>query len=345
MQLNQHAELLEQLDFPAFIVKEGCIHFTNSCAISCRILAGQSLDEILDGDADEYKKMTVGRLCLQLNVQGKQYEASVIRTEECDIFYLEFTPDDPELHSLAVASQSLRGTLAETMLHMESLDKSAKKALLHSIYKLHRAIANMSDTAYFDKVRPNLVVSCHIPDFFAEIMEKSSAYLARAGITLQYQGSKAAIFAPVDKEKLERGVLNMISNAAKFNDGNAPIRAELHCTTERFLFCVYNHCATSATQIYGNLFASYRRDTSVPDARKGIGLGMTIARRAACVHGGTLMFDQPEPGIVRLTMAIPLRSSGSLPLRSPVVYPLDYAGGYDHVLLELADVLPDDVYA
>ena len=341
---DHHTELLEQLSFPAFAVKDGIIFFANAAAIERHIHAGKAIDDILESKTEAYEDMPQGRLCLQLNIQGTTYEASVIRASEYDIFYLESEAAIPELRSLVVASQSLRSSLAEAMLYADKLEGDDSAKLRHSLYKLHRAISNMSDAATYEKVRPTTLATCHISSLFHEILEKAATQLEKAGITLEYHCPNTAIFTPVDTEKLERGVLNMISNAAKFNDGSTPIRAELHCTMERFLFSVYSHSNNSGQQIYSNLFSAYRREITIPTAQQGIGLGMTIARRAAHVHGGTLMFDQPEPGVVRLTMAIPISSHGTLTLHSPGGYQLDYAGGYDHVLLELSDVLPDELY-
>ncbi len=70
---------------------------------------------------------------------------------------------------------------------------------------------------------------------------------------------------------------------------------------------------------------------------------MVVIRNAAACHGGTVLVDQPKAGGTRVTLTLALRKAKKGTLRSPQ-FRLDYAGEWNHLLVELADVLPAEVY-
>jgi hypothetical protein len=71
---------------------------------------------------------------------------------------------------------------------------------------------------------------------------------------------------------------------------------------------------------------------------------MSIVRSVAAAHGGTVLIEHPDDAGLKITMTISLVQPSDNILRSPVKLPIDYAGGHDHCLLELSDVLPDKLF-
>ena len=76
----------------------------------------------------------------------------------------------------------------------------------------------------------------------------------------------------------------------------------------------------------------------------GIGLGMVLIRSAAAAHGGTVLVRRMPDGGTSITMTLAIRKKTDSTLTSPILH-MDYAGGFDHALMELADVLPARLYA
>ena len=142
-----------------------------------------------------------------------------------------------------------------------------------------------------------------------------------------------------DREKLERALLNMLSNAMKFASGVPEIQVELTTRGNRLCMSV----TAEGRPLHGDIYARFCRRPALEDPLNSIGLGMVLVRSTAIAHEGAVLTDQPQPGKNRVTLCIPLRHPKDTALRSPVMR-LDYAGGYDHCLLELSDVLPPAVY-
>ena len=80
------------------------------------------------------------------------------------------------------------------------------------------------------------------------------------------------------------------------------------------------------------------------DSRWGIGLGLTIVREIARLHGGASMLSCG--GKNGGTTALFSLSLESLPaeLRSPNLLRYDYCSGLNHALVELSEVLPSQEY-
>ena len=76
---------------------------------------------------------------------------------------------------------------------------------------------------------------------------------------------------------------------------------------------------------------------------EGLGLGVSIARRIARLHDGTLVFEQRENRGVRAVVSLPIQplQNGGL-LRSPS---LDNAGGFRAALIELSSILPYQAFS
>ena len=93
----------------------------------------------------------------------------------------------------------------------------------------------------------------------------------------------------------------------------------------------------------GDVFQRYLRQPGLEDGRFGLGLGLALVRSAARIHNGTVLIDQPESVGTRVTVSIPIQQGSQTLLRSNVAM-VDYAGGWNHGLLELSDVLPAHLY-
>lgn len=340
--------LLKQFSSAAFIVENGSIVEVNEYATDLDIAVGQNLSDLLPKDASEYKSFTSGLLCMTLKWNGIAYDASVIRLSDCDIVYLESTSATPELTVLASAARVLRDPLATAMLAAKELQSSNESdpnlhSLNRSLYRLYRDISNMSDSGSIGKVRSTKMITCNLNSVLGEITEKASELLSVVGKSLRYEPPSASIQTIIDSEKLERAILNLISNAVKFGDQNTPITIRMEQRNNRVYISVVNNTESSFDAVYHAIFCAYLQE---PNLRSigGIGLGMTIARNVALSHGGTLLFDRPEEKKVRFTLSFPLRISRDGTLCSPLVYPVDYLGGYDHTMIELADILPAELF-
>lgn len=339
-------EMLEKMNCPAFLVEDGTVICANESAQQRQITIGTKIADYISVGAEEYTQFTDGKLCITLSVSNISLNATVTPSGNCQLFCMDSDYQAPELRAFALASQHLREPLANaltcaSLLEADENMQDQLSQLNRNLYQLHRAICNMSDTANYHAQRHSKMEYREVGSIFTEVMEKASHMLAKGNHILEYSGLNSPVNTLIDAEKLERALLNMISNAVKFSPKDSIVRAELHRNSQKLYFTVKN---SNTDNPGSNIFSYYLREPGIENPSNGIGLGMSIVQKTASAHGGTLLLEQSESTGIRFTMTLAIQAVKDVKLRSNVHYPIDYAGGYDHTLIELSDVLPAELY-
>ena len=355
--MDRELDALGMLDLmvrPGFCVKDRKIIKCNPSAQSMLLAEGMDIVPLLATGQEEYGEFTEGCLYLTLNLSGTQWGASVTRMGDTDVFLLEESADRAELQAMALAARELRGplagimTTAEQMFPMEALEDDPKlreqaSRLNRGLYQMLRIIGNMSDAEGYGTPRQNRMQLLDIRNFFREIFEKNQALMAHTGHTLRFESDLQNLFTKADPEKLERAVMNILSNAIKFTAPGGTIEAKLFRREKRIYLTVRDSGEGIPESLRGRVHRQYLRQPGIEDSRFGIGLGMVLIRSAAAIHGGTVLIDHPEGSGTRITMTMEIRQDVSGNLRSPLLQ-FDYTGERDHSLVELSDILPAELY-
>lgn len=343
--IHSYAPLLELLDRPAFLVDDGIICLANRAARQKMISAGDPIEKYLSQDLQAYKDFRSGCLYLQLHIEGISCDASLADLEALQLFVLE-EDTEPQLKALSLAAQQLRGTMNSIFITAEQMeDRQYASQITHSLNQMHRVLCNMADAVNY-QTQPSLhMETTNLNIDISEIVEKAATLVQNTGIRLNYSSLPQDAYGLADRQMLERAILNLISNAVKFSPKDSAVEVKLVRKGNMLYFTVRDSGEGIPSQIRQNVFTRYLRSPGIEDSRYGMGLGLSLVRSAAAAHGGTVLIDHPEGSGTRVTMTLSLASQQTDQLRSPVSFPaIDYAGGHDHALLELSDVLPHNVY-
>ena len=341
--------LLDRMERPVFCVRDGVISHANQPATKYGIYPGTDIRTLLDLHLPEYESYRGGELCLTVRIAGIPCQASVQRTPEGDLFFLDQN-DDTAAQALALSAQHLRGPLQTVLTAVELLSdpaapKDTPQHLTKGLYQLQRIVSNMSDTARYQTVTDSALETVDLVPFFAETMEKAAHLAALAGFRLEYQTNVTSAIGLAHREMLERAIYNLLANAMKYADPESTLEAKLTGGDSSLCFTLQDPGSAVPPAETGNLFARYLRQPGIEDGRNGIGLGLAIVRATAARHGGTVLMEILPQGGTRICMTIALRQSETALLRGPVQLPsLDYSGGHDHALLEFADILPPSAF-
>lgn len=338
---NDHFSLLEMIPQPVFCAKDHTLVAVNSAAAQLCLSPGQDLSSLLLTGSEEYAAFTGGSLYLTLDLAGQRIDACVQKWEDADLFRLDL-PDDSVLQAMALASRELRKPLTSALTSTAGLlesqeDLSARQQLAQlnqSLYRMLRILGNMSDAQ-------NSLLHMQTTEavsFFHQILEKARTLLSGSGISLAFQVPEETVYCLLDREQMERAVLNLLSNAAKFTPPGGTVIAVLSRRGRSLRLCVQDSGSGIPQDIMGSLFRRHLRQPGIEDSRYGLGLGIQMIYRAALDHGGTLLVCPGKEGGTALTMTVAIRQSKETTLRSPV-FAIDYTGGFDHSLVELSDVL------
>jgi len=342
-------DLLDMMVQPVFFVKDNRIIRSNAAAQQLFPQIGESILPLLEHSAEAYREFSDGCLYLPLTVAGQIVGASVRRMNGFDVFELDSDNGSDALRSLALVASTLRRPLSNAMAETVSLlDKQEDPETLQqlsqlnrNLYQLLRLVGNMSDAEHLSAHCPMETVD--IAALFREIIEKTATLASRSRITLSYEGITEPVFSLANQSQLERAVLNLVSNAMKFTPKGGCVRASLVKRGKTLRLTIQDSGSGIDQSVMGNLFQRYLRQPGIEDSRNGLGLGLHMVHSAALHHGGTLLLSRNEDGGTSAVLTIAIRQKTAGTLRSPI-FEMDYAGGFDHCLVELSDALPFDLF-
>lgn len=342
--------LMEMIDRPAFVVTDGIITECNQLAKNRQIPVGEPIAKFLQEHSEAYASYQGGVLYLTLQIGWINCGATVIRQDGGDVFLMDRDADQEQLRSLALAAQQLRVPLSNVMTVADCLfpelqeepQKEKASQMYRALFQLMRLITNMADAERYTGLDAPTFENTELCSFFREITEKAQASLEQTKVNLHFACPETPIFTIVDRERMERAVYNLISNAVKFSHPGSEVAITLSKPGKMACLTIEDHGDGVASYVQGTLFHRYLREPAIEDSRFGLGLGMTLVRSVAADHGGTVLLEQSQGTRVAMTMAIRKEVSGTL--RSPKLRIGDYAGGRDLGLLEFSEILPTSVY-
>ena len=346
--------MLDLMVSPGFCVKDQKIVKCNAGALGLLLREGMEILPLLATGQHEYAEFSDGCLYLMLDISGIRVGASVSRIADADIFLLDEESEQAELQAMALAARELREPLAGIMTAAERLfpvtgmqeDPALREyaaRLNRGLYQMLRIVSNMSDAGRCAASPTAQLETVEITTFFQELFQRAQELVSHSGLTLNFENLPQCLYTLADTEKLERAVLNILSNAMKFTPAGERIDASLRRRGNRLFLTIQDSGEGIPESIRGSVHRRYQRQPGIEDGRFGIGLGMVLIRSAAAIHGGAVLIDHPEDSGTRITLTLAIRQDGSGNLRSPLLR-LDYAGERDHGLLELSDSLPSILY-
>ena len=341
-------DMLELLACPSFCVRDGSILQANHAAAQLLLGCGTALAPLLLTGREEYDAFSGGCLYLTLQLGGQVHNASVTRQGSLDLFQLEQQEELPELQAYALAAQALRQPLSTLMtlpgselLHSEDPRLQKQAAMVsRSLFQLLRLVSNMSD-AYRYRTGQSAPEMRDITAVLGEIFGKLQVLCRKVGIDIHFSNLPQPVYCLVDTEKLERGIYNMASNAMKALPRGGVIRAALTRRRSQLCLTVQDNGPGIARSRRPAIYQGYLRSPGLD--QEGLGLGMQLICAAAAAHGGTVLLECPPEGGTRITVTMAIRQKTDGTLRSPRIR-VDYAGEWDHSLMELSEALPDALF-
>lgn len=219
--------------------------------------------------------------------------------------------------------------------------------LCQSYYRILRLTNNLADAAEAGRPQAVKLRNGDIAAFCRGVMERAEAPAELLGIRTGFRCEKRGHIIAMNEERLERLLLNLLSNAFKFiRPDEKKVTLELKVERE-FVRLVLTDTGVGMTP--AELATAYDRcrltERQDPPPH-GLGLGLPICRRIAAEHGGTILLTS-TPGVgTTATVSLPNRKlpqQAGTQLPAALLLP-DIYGGFNKTLVELSDALKRDAF-
>ena len=302
---NDALGMLDLLIQPGFCVKDNEIVKVNQPAQCRQVPLGADINDLLLTGKEEFSEFRDGCLYLTLELAGQPWGASVTRVGDYRIFLLEEEYERSELQALALAARELRGPLADIMTTADRVFPAAVRedagaqeqiALLNrGLFKMLRIISNMSD-ADRSSIGTFQSETLDVGAFLESVFAKAGALVSHARLQLSYEGLREPVYSLINPEKLERAVLNIISNAIKFTPAEGRVELRVRAGGTLCTVTVSDNgigiLPEDRPRVFERFFTADRAHTS----GKGTGLGLSICQRIMEMHGQSIRLLDTEEG-------------------------------------------------
>ena len=220
------------------------------------------------------------------------------------------------------------------------LDENAAM-LTRNFFRLRRLSANLEEAVNLDAPALSMMKNDDIIGLCASITERAQGAARLLGLTLEFISDESYHIVALDAVRIERLLLNLLSNAFKFTKPGGKVTVEVRVLPREVEIRVSDTGCGISEEKMETLFDRYR-GVNFPDGTpRGMGLGLPICRKIAADHGGTLEVQSREGEGTTVIATLENKKSTVISFNTWI----DYSGGFDHTLMELSDALPRQAFA
>ena len=246
---------------------------------------------------------------IQLEAANREMAVLLGKTQELEQLKTQF---------FANVSHELRTPLALILGPAESLDAApnltdTQRRDVRLIASNGRALLkHVNDLLDISKLEAGKVIPEYVEVDVGQLVRRLAANfdgIARER-SISYSVQADTIIAQVDPDKLERVLLNLLSNAFKFTPAAGHIRCSLRDDGEaRFSLEVADSGPGVRPADRAVIFERFRQaDGGATRKFGGTGLGLAIAKEFAELHGGAIAVGDAAEGGARFTVTVPKRA-------------------------------------
>ena len=189
-------------------------------------------------------------------------------------------------------------------MHNKSLSDEKYKEYLNVLkqnsYRLLRLINNIMDITKVNSDSDQLnLINCNIVSVLEEIVMSTVLYASEKKRNIIFDTDNEEIILACDEDKIERIMLNLISNAIKFSDCDTDIEVKINTNLDlnRVYISIKNYGSNIEFKDREKIFERfYRVDNSLNRKNEGCGIGLFLCRKFIEMHGGEIFLDNIDNG-------------------------------------------------
>ncbi len=219
-------------------------------------------------------------------------------------------------HDLRTPLTGISGAAATALENDDTLDPATRKELLQSICDdadwLIQIVENLLSVTRIDEGRLALHVKDEVvEEIVAESLEHIEKHLH--GHRIETHLRQPSDMVPMDGRLIEQVLVNLIDNAVRYTPEGTTIQVNAWCDGPAATFEVRDDGPGIDEKDIPHLFDRFfTKGESRADARRGIGLGLSISRSIVTAHGGTISAFNAQPRGAVFRFTIPMRAAAEV---------------------------------
>lgn len=173
--------------------------------------------------------------------------------------------------------------------------------------RLKKLSKNIVDLNNIEKGKIDIVFQAtNLTSLVEMIIASVEPYVENLGIHLEYNINKDPVYCHIDVEAIERVVLNLISNAIKYNKKNGSIEVYVTEKNQRAILCVKDTGIGIPKDKLQSIFNRFERgDSGLARMQEGSGLGLAIVKSIIDIHKGEIKILSTEHDGTLISISLP----------------------------------------
>lgn len=176
--------------------------------------------------------------------------------------------------------------------NLDNVDKLNKytNTIKQNCYRLLRLINNLIDISKLDSGFMGLnLKNQNIVEVVEGITLSTVDYITNMSRTIIFDTDIEEKFMAFDEEKIERILLNLISNATKFTNPGATIEVSVYDKTDHIIISVKDNGLGIPEDKLSQIFQRFKQvDNLLSRSHEGSGIGLSIVKSLVELHEGTI---------------------------------------------------------
>lgn len=191
-------------------------------------------------------------------------------------------------HELRTPLTSIKGHLDAIIVGIWEPTNERLNSINEEVKRITNLVDELRKLAKFDSGKDNLNKEIvNLKNYIKSIAYNYEGKALEKNIVIKYQLEN--IEALIDKEKFAQVIINILSNAIKYNNGNNAIYIKVFKRNNSINISIKDSGIGIPKSEYKNIFERfYRLDKSRGANEKGAGVGLTIAKSIVNAHGGEI---------------------------------------------------------
>ncbi len=167
------------------------------------------------------------------------------------------------------------------------------KIIRHNCYRMLRLTNNLLDLAKMEAGYLRLkLTNCDLDVLLDGIVQSVMPYAAQKQLNLYYGKSAVPVKTAVDMEKMERILLNLLSNSIKFTEPGGMVSVSSCLKDNRILIAVKDSGIGIPAEMQEEVFGRFKQAGRNPALEKeGCGIGLSLVKSFVELHNGSIRVE------------------------------------------------------